>query len=208
MNAMNLRRAMLAAALCILPFAPAALAGGGAHSDFEIGRDDASPIAQLHVEGDDDILNCIEKISLVPGEGELAGYYVAQLPGWESVGPGDPDLLAPLSGHRIALQRISFDAGFTMFDPFGLEEILAADGATYEFPRDLDESFHVDLFFAAPIAAAPGTMYSATYQLVDLAGLHADSAPFTLCFEVVPEPATVWILAGGMLMSVRRRRRT
>jgi len=200
------RSCLHAAALLIsLAAAQCAAAGEHEHTDFAVGRDDAAPIPALHLEGDPDILDGIEKIPLLPGEGELADYFIAQLPGWESAEPGDPDLLPPLTGHRIALRRLSFSPGFTMFEPFGLGEILAADGATFEYPADPGGGFHIDLFFAAPIGDPIGTQYSATFQLTDLAGLHDDSDAFTLRFEVMPEPVSL-LLAVFCLTAGRNRR--
>jgi len=182
------------------------------HSDLEVARTDdppGDPLPQLALEGPEDILNCVESIEISPGEGLFEGYFVNALPGWESIEMDEPDegVFTLLEGHQAALKRISFSNGFGMFDPFSGDPILTSDGATVAFPQE-DGAFHIDLIYAADPGSQIGDTFTATYQIVDLAGLHADSEEFTPCFEVVPEPGAISLLAvAGLLRFGRRRSR-
>jgi hypothetical protein len=84
------------------------------------------------------------------------------------------------TGHRVALRRVSWDAGFEMFDT-SFSPILSADGSNYEFPHAAPGEFHEDLFFAMDDAAFdPGAEVTGAFRLVDLSGTYSDSDPFTL----------------------------
>lgn len=172
------------------------------HVDFEIGRDDKNALV---IEGDPALFDGSERIELFPGDGIFDGLFINDVPGWENVSADEPpDLFRLLPGHRVALQRVSFSPGFAIYDPFTAIEILAADGDFYEFPQAPPGSgdFHVDLIFAA--GGVPGDLFSATFQLIDLAGLHLPSKPFTLSFVNVPEPGSATFALLG-LAALRRR---
>ncbi len=185
-------------------------AGGHEHTDFEIGQDGSASHVLL-IEGDQDMLMGIEPIVLEPLSdpfSTLDGWFVAAEPGWEGLEQDEPaeGLFALLPGHQIGLQRVSFDAGFSMFD--GSENpILAGDGASYVFPADAKGGFHDDLIFAAGPGTLLGSELSATFLLTDAEGLHGDSEPFSLSFAVVPEPGTLALVGLGVLGFVGRRRR-
>ncbi|MCK6455820.1 MAG: hypothetical protein L6Q92_04745 [Phycisphaerae bacterium] len=181
---------------------------GEMHSDFEIGQDGtAGHVLQIH--GDEAILDGSEKIELLPGEGVFEDYYVNTVPGWESVSVDEPpDLFLLLSGHRVGLERVSFDAGLHLFDPFTAVEVLPGDGSVFEFPHapPLSGAFHLDLIYAVDVAGAEiGETYFGTFRLVDLAGLHGASAPFELGFRVFPEPGVLSLLGVASLL-IRRGR--
>jgi hypothetical protein len=176
---------------------------GPMHADWTIAQD-GSPAHKLLIEGDPKILDGTERIELLPGDGIFAGLFVNQEPGWESLEADEPpDRFTLLPGSNVSLKRLSFDAGFSMYDPFTGTPILETDGSIFPFGAAPDGSFHIDLLYVGdgPI----GSLYSAAFQLVDPSGLQADSDPFTLGFVVVPEPTTA-ILFGSALLALWRRR--
>ncbi len=171
-----------------------------AHDEpIAIGRSQVAPF-QLHVITHEQG----ECIDLLPGDGPFAGLWFADEPAFATLAAFDPGsgLLPLFASHRVALRRLSFDTGLVAFEPAGFSPILTADGATFEFPRLPDGQFDINLVGAAD---RPG-IFSGVFQLTDLAGTHADSDPFTLCFQTVPAPP-----AGGAavivgLLALRRRR--
>lgn len=207
-----LRTSLPALALASVLFGSATTASGGAHNDFEVGLDPGTN--KLLVEGDEDLLSGAEKIELFPG-GLAADptLFFAQEPGWEAVEmdePGEIDAIDITAAHQISLERVSFDAGFRMFQPPGFagDEVLTSNGAQFQFVQEnppIETGFHNDLFFAAN--GNLGDMFSATYQLTDPSGIYMDSDPFTLNFEIVPEPGVAALLVVGGLVAFRRRTR-
>lgn len=104
---------------------------------------------------------------------------------------GTPDLRLHLD-HK--------DTGFSILNPTTLQ--------TQAFPLVLgSEDFHAHLQYFVPLNQHPaeGTIYTATFHLSDASGHLADSEPFTVRFEVVPEPATVALMLLGA-MAIRRPR--
>lgn len=93
----------------------------------------------------------------------------------------------------------------------GLTPILESDGETHEFigePESLDLLWHQHLLFVADVGTPIGTILTADFTLVDLDGLHGNSAPFTLSFIVVPEPATcIFLLLPAILLKNARVQR-
>ncbi len=174
------------------------------HADFEIGRDDTNALV---IEGDPALFDGSERIELFPGDGIFDGLFIHDEPGWENVSADEPPgLFRLLPGHRVAIQRVSFSPGFAVYDPFTAIEVLAADGDLYEFPQAPPGSgeFHVHLVFAA--GGVEGDVFSATFQLIDVAGVHQPSQPFTLSFVNVPEPGGVALVVLGMAALWRRVR--
>ncbi len=172
--------------------------------DFVIGQSGA-PNFEIHIHGDSDILSGEEPILLYPGEGAFEGFFVADDPGWIGLEENEPDegMYLLLDGHQVSLKQISFDPGFSMFDPT-TGPILDSDGSTFLFPLDGEGFIHRHLIFAGE--GELGDTWSATFQLVDLSGLHAASDAFTLQFVAMPEPASVLLLVSGLaVVSLRRR---
>jgi len=195
----------LLGSIVVLATATNARAGGEGHSDWEVAQD-GSALHTLLILGDPKILGGEERIELLPGEGNFDGLFVNQEPGWESIEADEPpDAFMLLPGSNPSLKRISFDAGFGMYDPFSGLPILESNGSTFAFGAAPDGHFHLDLIYAGngPI----GTLYSATFQLVDPSGLQSDSAPFTLGFVVIPEPTTLALVFLGVTAKMRRTRR-
>lgn len=178
------------------------------HTDFEIGRDDAGV---LQLEGPEEFLDLSQCVLLEPGDGTYADYHVATVPGWEHLEADEPDegFFRLADGHGVGLRRIGFPLGFGMFDPITGNPILENDNDVYVFPLEGGSmsDFHIDLIYAGGPMAAPGTQYTARFQLVDQSGItnYAASEPFSLCFQVVPEPATCGLLLIGACALLRRR---
>lgn len=142
--------------------------------------------------------------------GPLAGSFASIEPGWDGLGEDRPGegLIGLLSATGVALQRISFPAGFSILDS-GLNPILTIDGDTHEFAGDPEGPgllWHEHLRFVVDPGTPLGTEILADMRLTDLDGLHADSDPFTLHFVVVPEPATLGLLAVIGLAACPKRR--
>ena len=151
------------------------------HSDFVVARDAFNKLA---VESPDSSLLNGQRAIIVElvDAGPLAGYYASNQPGWESIEADEPDegLFMLAAGHRIALRRVSWDAGFEMFET-SFSPILSADGSNYEFPHVTPGEFHEDLFFAMSDATfIAGDEVTGQFRLVDLSGTYSDSDPFTL----------------------------
>lgn len=175
----------------------------GHGDDFIIGRGGASPF-QIMIEADEHVMSGEESIPLPPGEGAYEGLFAVNDPGWIGLEDDEPaeDFYMLLPNHQVSLKRISFDDGFSMFDPTA-GQILEKDNDTYLFPLTTEGMIHSHLIFAGD--GPEGTIWQAMFQLVDPSGLHAASAPFTISFEAVPEPATLALLALGGLALLRRR---
>ncbi len=204
MTGLRMRIAGLYGSILVVSMVTIAHAGAG-HSDWEVAQD-GTPIHTLQILGDAKILGGEERISLQPGEGIFDGLFVNQEPGWASIEADvPPDTFLLLPGSNTSLKRISFDPGLGMYDPFSGLPILEANGSTFDFCAALDGHFHLDLIYTGngPI----GSLYSATFQLVDPSGLQADSAPFTLGFVVAPEPTTLALVCLG-LTAIKRRNPT
>ena len=65
---------------------------------------------------------------------------------------------------------------------------------------------HFTYFVDESEAPAVGTVYEATFHLSDANGALADSWPFTLQFNIVPEPSSLALGAVAALIAFRRRR--
>lgn len=203
MNLFQKKRLPALALLCLLLAASLALAGPmPPHADWVIGRNDQN---QLLIHGDENILSGAAPILLEPGDGIFDGLFVKDEPGWESaLADEPPELYQLLPNSRVALKRLAFTSGFAMYDPFTASEILAADNDLFEFPLDGPDQFHIDLVYSG--LGPAGQFYSATYQLVDLAGLQTPSELFTFRFETVPEPASLTLLGLSAILMIQRPR--
>lgn len=175
----------------------------GHGDDFIIGRTGVSPF-QIMIEADPDVMSGEEHVPLPLGEGAYEGLFAINDPGWIGLEEDEPDedFYMLQTGHQVSLKRISFDDGFSMFDATA-GQILENNNDTYLFPLTTEGMIHSHLIFAGD--GPEGTVWQATFQLVDPSGLHAASAPFTVSFEAVPEPATLALLALGSLALLRRR---
>ena len=214
--------------LCALAI-PASMAFAHAHT--HVGRNQD----QTWGNADDDKLWIFAKgsdqywptLELVPVEtGPLAGKYVSEfLYCWHSAHPPhgnwqlggtDPNTTPDW---RIAIERVAFDAGFSMAEYDTYFPVLTSDGATYELPKVfLDEKYnenselgawgiHHHLWFIAE-ADGPGETFDATFRAIDLGtSNYSTSDEYTISFVTVPEPATMGLLGLGGLALIRRRRK-
>lgn len=142
-------------------------------------------------------------------DGPLAGYYASIEPGWDGLMVNRPDgvhfgLLAPTG---IGVRLLSASPGFVMFDSL-LNPILTDPAEIHLFSGD-DEGnsdlwWHEHLRFGVE-PGNPLGLYSATFQLTDVEGRHADSEVFTLRFAAVPEPSSALLALVVATMALRRR---
>jgi len=164
----------------------------------------ASQPPQLVYEGPHGLLTGEECIELLPGDGVFTGLFVEDEPSFDTILADEPDegLFRMFPGAEIALRRISFDTGFRIFEPVEFREILTDDGGFFVFPRDSNGDFNIHLIGGSDHLG----MVSATFQFFDLSGQHADSEPFTICFQTVPAPSSLCLVPVGLLVGRRRRR--
>jgi hypothetical protein len=168
-----------------------------------------------------------EPLELVKQEGgPLDGWYVCEaLNCWHSGHPdhgnwqlgGDDPNVTP--NWQIALERVSFDAGFYVLDEETLAPVLTTDGATLTFDHLwMDDkynengtlgawTFHVHTLFVVDPAAAEGETFTATFRAQDVGTTGFETSDdYVMTFVTVPEPFTAASLALGALALLRRRR--
>ncbi|MBC7772430.1 MAG: hypothetical protein H7210_08045 [Pyrinomonadaceae bacterium] len=168
-----------------------------------IARSDTQ-IPQIVLEGPHGLLTGEECIELLPGDGPFAGLFVEDEPSFETLlfDDGAQGRFRLLPGAEIALRRVSFNEGFRIFEPVEFREILSGDNVFFVFPRDADGDFNIHLIGGSDRAG----QVSATFQIFDMTGQHADSEPFTVCFQTVPAPSSLAVPALGLLVALRRAR--
>ncbi len=161
--------------------------------------------------------------------GEFIGglqIYRAELDCWHTAHPStgafqlggaDP---AIMPGWRIALRREGFSdpLNFWMQDQATGLDILSSDGDVFAFGTPLwsDDLYnenggigawhhHVHTEFLA-LADGPGAVFQATFVALDVGTTgFAASAPYTIAFQTIPEPASLLFLTLGAGIVARRR---
>lgn len=105
----------------------------------------------------------------------------------------------------VGLELLALDAGLTVHEADG-DLMFNNLGEIYELGTG--PSWSVLPIFAVDDNSPVGSQFSATFKLVDLSGtpLYGDSAPFSVDFVVVPEPAAAATLLGLAGLTLRRRR--
>lgn len=219
---MHIRKGVLAA-LASLAVASAAMAHGGEAGDhlaigYYYGHDGsyeapANPpqpptlLVDTHPWELGDVV-----YELTPANGLLQGW-ASGVPGFASLladeqefdGHGFFSFLDPGYAHGAPDLRLHLDAitpGLTVLNPTTLQPQafpLALGGG--EFHQ------HMQYFVALGVNPVIGQEFTATFHLSDANGHLADSEPFTIRFQIVPEPASALLMLGAvMCVAVRRRR--
>lgn len=149
---------------------------------------------------------------LTPVDSVFLKGWIADVPGFEPLATEDQEY----DGHgfyswldpgysqgavQVKLHIDSLDAGLTILSPDNLVPIASP----FSFPSGFPHT-HFHYFVDESEAPAVGTIYRATFHLSDGAGSLADSEPFTVQFRVVPEPASVVLLAAAFLLTGHSRR--
>lgn len=143
-------------------------------------------------------------------DGPLAGYYASIEPGWDGLGADQPaeNRFGLLSINGVALQMLSADPGFVLFDSL-LNPILETPTDFHVFSGENEGNpdllWHEHLRFGIEPGAPVGQQYTATFQLIDVNGQMATSAPFSLTFVTTPEPGAALALFAALPLMLRRR---
>jgi len=166
------------------------LAGGvqvqASEIDFEVGLSDTdTPVLTLIRPSEVDEPYVLARLA----EGEFEGYYMNIEPGWDGLAVARPEsnVNALDETVEVALERISFDASFKLYDIDG-NEILTSDGDTRVFvgePETDEFIWHEHLLFGVDPGSDTSQTYSATFRFVDSNGVYGDSEPFTLTFKPI-----------------------
>ncbi|GJM26891.1 MAG: hypothetical protein DHS20C16_33060 [Phycisphaerae bacterium] len=152
--------------------------------DFEVGLSDTEvPVLTMIRPSEVDEPYVLARIA----SGEFEGHYMNIEPGWDGLAVDRPNSNVNALGDmaEVALERISFDAAFTLYDIDG-NEILMSDGDTRVFVGDPEtEEFvwHEHLLFGVDPGSDPSQTYSATFRFVDSNGVYGASEDFTLVFQ-------------------------
>ena len=165
-----------AAVLFAIGYAATAHAHGGT---LFVSRDTTGR-AQLQVDGPSDYIEGRTRIVLIRGDGQFTGFWFTDAPGISTLSEDGlirgRRRLRP--GHRVALELMRADRGFSMLEPSTFRVVLAHPKESYEFFRDARGDFSMQMVSRVD---RPGT-YSATFRFIDRGGLHSPSHTFTLRF--------------------------
>lgn len=179
--------------------------GASAHGiDFTVAQNDGTEDAKLLFFKPDDVSEPYELPRI--DSGQFAGSFASIEPGWNGLGVDQVDArrFALTGTNGVALQRVRFDSGFSMYTEEG-EPILTQDGATHVFagePETDEFAWHQHLIFAAGSDTKPGDQLTATFRVTDPSGVRADSDEFTLTFQTSAPRWGVDIGSVGIVIGV------
>lgn len=208
-------RSLVMLALFSFVVGSATAQAGTSFADFEIGRDDTASDAALKVRGDPDLLDWTASIELAPAGGPFGtggmweDYLVAASPVFRSLSadePGNSFYRLP-SLHAVTLQRSFAPSYFSMFTADTSTQIMQADDDIYTFAIDGLGDFTDDFYFAVDPGTPNGTIFQAEFLVYDELqgeGGMIPSEAFSIQFIVMPEPATLLLVAAALV--VRRKR--
>ncbi len=157
--------------------------------DFEVGlsntepSDTEQPVLALIRPSEVDEPYVLARIA----SGDFEGYYMSIEPGWDGLAVDRPEsnVNALDESAEVALERISFDTEFALYDIDG-NEILTSDGDSRVFVGDPETDefiWHEHLLFGVEPGVDTSQTYSATFRFVDSNGVYGASDEFTLVFQ-------------------------
>jgi hypothetical protein len=177
--------------------------------DFIIGAAGAAG-SQLKFEFDADILAGNEFITLPASESPSIAGWLSDEPGFEALEADEPDegIYALSEGAQIRLVGVDLDPGLFVRAPSIGTPVRISPSPTLGYLALGDHELHTHAVWHVDSSAAgfqPQTAWYGTFKLVDVGTTgYADSEPFTVGF--VPEPASIFLLAGGAVLALTRRR--
>ncbi len=136
--------------------------------------------------------------------GEAPGFSTLEVGDQEFGGHGYYSWLDPGYTHGevdVVLHVDQIDPGLSMLNSSTLQPMT-----TWTLGSDFHG--HPTFFIDESENPALGQMFTATFHLSDNNGALADSQPFTVNFQVVPEPAALSGLLAGFVLMLRIRRRS
>lgn len=157
--------------------------------------------------------NLHDHIDLYPISPGIPGVYEGFAdddPGFDHLEVAEPaeDFFPLADGADIWLVGVSLDAGLKVRNPTNLAVAIDSSGGSIRLG---DDHLHTHVIWHID-SLDPGfnpaqDHWDGTFKLVDFGTTgYGDSAPFTLEFVAIPEPATAVLLAFGSVWMLRRRR--